>query len=142
MAKHQCDHIVFLLQLALATGELALRVFLTINHSEMETLLAQHPAPSTLPSAHAHPYSGSSLPPLLSCNRVKLYSDGSLGAETAALRRPYVGTDNVGLLIHSADELADKVASAHTAGYQLEVIAVTSHLCIFQTLYGVSAVAS
>lgn len=116
--------VVVLSQLALAPGELALRVFLTINHSEMETLLAQHPAPSSsLPAVHsAHPYSGASLPPLLSCNRVKLYSDGSLGAETAALRRPYVGTDNVGLLIHNAEELADKVASAHTAGYQLEVI--------------------
>jgi predicted amidohydrolase YtcJ len=128
--------VVLLPQLALTTDELALRVFLTINHSEMETLLAQHPAPSTPPSAHAHPYSGSSLPPLLSCNRVKLYSDGSLGAETAALRRPYVGTDNIGLLIHNADELADKVASAHTAGYQLEVMksSLSFHIYVYLRL--------
>jgi hypothetical protein len=58
---------------------------------------------------------------LLSCERVKLFSDGSLGAETAALRRPYVGSDNRGMLILPPEELASKVASAHAAGFQLEV---------------------
>jgi len=61
---------------------------------------------------------------LLTCQRVKLFSDGSLGAETAALRTPYVGTDNRGVLIHPLDELTEKVRTAHQQGYQLEVHAI------------------
>jgi len=51
-------------------------------------------------------------------------ADGSLGAETAALREPYAGTENRGVLIHTPEALAAKVASAHRAGYQLEVHAI------------------
>jgi hypothetical protein len=67
------------------------------------------------------PAAGASEGPLLSCGRVKLYSDGSLGAETAALRRPYVGTSNRGVLIMTPEVLTDKIASAHRVGFQLEV---------------------
>lgn len=67
------------------------------------------------------PPAGASDGPLLSCGRVKLFSDGSLGAETAALRRPYVGTDNTGVFIHQAPDLLAKVQEAHRRGFQLEV---------------------
>ena len=88
---------------------LPLRVFLTVNHEEME-------AEGTAPIA-----TNADMTSLLSRPRVTLSSDGSLGAETAALRRPYNGTDNRGVLIHTQEELAAKVASAHAAGFQLEV---------------------
>lgn len=51
-------------------------------------------------------------------------ADGSLGAETAALREPYTGTENRGLLIHTPQALTAKVASAHGKGYQVEVHAI------------------
>ena len=39
---------------------------------------------------------------LLSCDRVKLFSDGSLGGFTAALSQPYIGKEgNKGLLLYS-----------------------------------------
>lgn len=61
---------------------------------------------------------------LLHCTRVKLFSDGSLGAETAALREPYIGTDNRGVLIMSVEEMTDKVRLAHNEGFILETHAI------------------
>ncbi|GAB5030992.1 metal-dependent amidohydrolase 3 [Nannochloropsis oceanica] len=95
--------------------KLPLRVFLTVNHDEFESNV-NHSQP--LHPSFASPSS------LLSCERVKLYSDGSLGAETAALRSPYVGTTNTGMLIHTLEELREKIKSAHKAGFQLEVHAI------------------
>ncbi|KAJ0405591.1 hypothetical protein ATCC90586_000368 [Pythium insidiosum] len=61
---------------------------------------------------------------LLSCDRIKIFSDGSLGAETAALRMPYKGTSNTGILFNSDEELKKQVADAHSAGYRLEIHAI------------------
>ena len=88
-------------------GELPIRVYLTIDHGE----IGKGPRPGE--------HEG-----LLYCKRVKLFSDGSLGAETAALRQPYVGTENIGVLIHPLDELTEKVRLAHQEGYQLEIHAI------------------
>ena len=94
-----------------AKSELPLRVFLTLNHEEM-VANDRRPVPASVAS------------PLLSCPRIKLYADGSLGAETAALRQPYVGTANRGVLIHPPEALTAKIRSAHEAGFQLEVHAI------------------
>lgn len=61
---------------------------------------------------------------LLACDRVKIISDGSLGAETAALRKPYIGTNNKGILIHEESELEKIIHDAHSSGYRLEVHAI------------------
>ncbi|TYZ60260.1 hypothetical protein PybrP1_008491 [[Pythium] brassicae (nom. inval.)] len=61
---------------------------------------------------------------LLSCDRIKLFSDGSLGAETAAVRQPYVGTDNRGILMESDANLIRQIAEADTAGFRLEIHAI------------------
>jgi predicted amidohydrolase YtcJ len=83
---------------------------------------------------------------MVSCDRVKIFGDGSLGAETAALRYDYVATadgggggsgegarkgrvqlrhaqgePNRGTLIHSRAELHRRVAAAIAGGYRLEV---------------------
>jgi predicted amidohydrolase YtcJ len=55
---------------------------------------------------------------LLTCARVKVFADGSLGAETAAVREPYTGTSNTGVLIHTQEELCRQVANAHTQGFR------------------------
>ena len=44
---------------------------------------------------------------MLSCDRVKMFTDGALGSDTAALSLPYVCShnDNKGVLIHSQVKL-------------------------------------
>ncbi|KAF1321904.1 Metal-dependent amidohydrolase 3, partial [Globisporangium splendens] len=61
---------------------------------------------------------------LLSCDRIKLFSDGSLGAETAAVRQPYIGTENRGILMDSDGDLIKKVSDANADGYRLEIHAI------------------
>ncbi|MCC6313741.1 MAG: amidohydrolase [Thermomicrobiales bacterium] len=55
----------------------------------------------------------------------KLFSDGSIGGQTARLRRPYVGSaDNVGLWMMDPAELKAKVRRAHRAGFQVGIHAI------------------
>ncbi|KAG2523664.1 hypothetical protein BBO99_00003583 [Phytophthora kernoviae] len=61
---------------------------------------------------------------LVSCHRMKIFSDGSLGAETAALRIPYKGTENKGILMNSDEELVKKISDATAAGYRVEIHAI------------------
>ncbi|OWZ11559.1 hypothetical protein PHMEG_00015401 [Phytophthora megakarya] len=61
---------------------------------------------------------------LLSCHRIKIFSDGSLGAETAALRVPYKGTSNMGILMNSDEDLGKKISDANSAGYRIEIHAI------------------
>ena len=56
---------------------------------------------------------------------VKVFSDGSLGAFTAALAAPYAGgTEERGMLIHSPSELRDILEGAHRAGLQTATHAI------------------
>ncbi|XP_037047706.1 putative amidohydrolase YtcJ [Bradysia coprophila] len=90
-------------------ANLPIRVYLTPKHCEI---------------------GGTDIPPsgttedLLSCDRVKLFSDGSLGAETAALRLPYRGTDNRGVLMESDENLLRKILEAEANGYRVEIHAI------------------
>ncbi|CAH0519820.1 unnamed protein product [Peronospora belbahrii] len=61
---------------------------------------------------------------LVSCHRMKIFSDGSLGAETAALRVPYKGTCNKGILMNSDEDLVKKISDANNAGYRVEIHAI------------------
>ena len=108
-------------------GKLPLRVFLTIMHAEM--------------GLDGQPTAGEEYGPLLSCHRIKMFADGALGAETAALTQPYVHRcahsqhshshdevqqaedkrDNYGILIHSQESMNEKVKRAHELGYRIEM---------------------
>ena len=55
---------------------------------------------------------------------MKLIADGSLGAETAALRKCYCGTHNKGMLLYTQESLNATVKKAHSRGYQLEIHAI------------------
>eukprot|EP00039_Didymoeca_costata_P016138 m.285503 g.285503 ORF g.285503 m.285503 type:complete len:641 (+) comp16341_c0_seq15:274-2196(+) len=70
---------------------------------------------------------------MLRCDRLKIFGDGSLGAETAALRNPYVNTtkekdekgeENLGILIHEQETINALVKGAKDKGYRLEVHAI------------------
>ena len=51
---------------------------------------------------HGIPQAGQCKGKLLSCDRVKIFSDGALGPSTAAISVPYKGsTNNTGLLWHT-----------------------------------------
>jgi predicted amidohydrolase YtcJ len=56
---------------------------------------------------------------------VKLFSDGSLGARTAALLEPYTDAPSAsGELIHAPDELARRVTEVYRAGFQVCIHAI------------------
>lgn len=56
---------------------------------------------------------------------IKLLTDGSLGARTAALKEPYSDDiNNSGLLTYEKEELDDIVYTAHSAGMQLFLHAI------------------
>src|SRR5690606_12075341 len=51
---------------------------------------------------------------------VKIFTDGSAGGRTAAMTRPYRGTDETGILcIPDQDEVSAMVLAAPRAGYQM-----------------------
>lgn len=75
---------------------------------------------------------------LVSCHRVKLFADGSLGrmmsrqidrpslflgAKTAALKEPYhrCTHNNRGILIADEEEMFKHIKKSHDAGYRLEI---------------------
>jgi len=61
----------------------------------------------------------------LRAGAVKVFSDGSLGASTAALASPYAGgTADRGMLIHPPSELRSILESAHRAGLQTATHAI------------------
>ncbi len=55
---------------------------------------------------------------------IKVFADGSIGARTAALKRPYPGTDNYGILNYTRRELQAIVRKAEDRGYQVLVHAI------------------
>ena len=97
-----------------AEGELPLRVELTTSSDE-----DGRPPPGDHPTAA-----------LLRCGRAKIFGDGSLGAETAALRSDYIqelgstSGANRGQMIFEPAELARRVRGAAAEGYRLEVHAM------------------
>ncbi len=63
--------------------------------------------------------------PFLKVGAIKVFADGSLGARTAALRRPYDDDpSNYGMLVYSPDELKELVVKAHEAKLQLAIHAI------------------
>jgi predicted amidohydrolase YtcJ len=56
---------------------------------------------------------------------IKIFSDGSMGARTAALTAAYTDDPSTtGTLIHSHDELTDLAVATHQAGFQLAIHAI------------------
>jgi predicted amidohydrolase YtcJ len=115
-------------------GTLPVRVHLT----PVGTAVAELPAP-------IKPTDGNGIARMLSCDRVKLFSDGSLGAGTAALVGGYAdeeeksGSSNgesesdankgtkakgEGVLMHSSHDLTNLVKAARAKDYRVETHAI------------------
>ena len=54
----------------------------------------------------------------------KLFTDGSLGANSAALREPYENTDELGVMICTEEELYDRMKTAFDKGLQPAIHAI------------------
>ena len=56
---------------------------------------------------------------------VKIFADGTLGSQTAAMLEPFEGqSDNVGIAIHTREELVDLVGRAVAAGFWCAIHAI------------------
>ncbi len=55
---------------------------------------------------------------------VKLYEDGSLGAKTALMNEPYVGTDTYGTAVHDQEDTDRLVDYAYKRGMQIIIHAI------------------
>lgn len=86
-------------------GDLPIRVFLTIYYDDVGK--EGTPSPN-----HSDDFYGG----LLSSRRLKLLSDGSLGASTASLSESYCNCSHRGMLIYSQEELIKRVQVAHDLG--------------------------
>jgi hypothetical protein len=116
-------------------NELPMRIFLTPLHSELDAFPAL-PAPPARPEGEALPADGlATQASRLVVDRVKIFSDGSLGAETAALRltpmpTSATGSDDddkawyKGVLIHSTEDLCRMINQSKTRGFRLEIHAI------------------
>lgn len=109
-------------------GSLPLRVFLTPTYADIHREGQPQLAPKSLPALVNHGQDGvedlGSPANLLSYDRVKIFSDGSLGAETAALRQPYNDTTQTGILLHSDEELTSQIEDAQLHGFRVEIHAI------------------
>lgn len=137
-------------QALMRSGALPLRVFLTPNLSDLTKAPGEGGVAGVPPFRHhglkisapqvravAEAAEGSSLneeanigtaESRLVVERVKIFSDGSLGAETAAIRNIEAAGDMEaqysGVLIHSSSDLESSIRLAKTNGYRLEIHAI------------------
>ena len=123
-------------------GKIPIRVYLTIMYDELNN------SHELRPNANEYYYSDHTTNDyMLNSHRIKLFGDGALGSETAALSDNYVTVlhekcntvhthsngqhtpnstdiqhnDNKGVLIHQQSELTQKVQRAHKLGYRIEL---------------------
>ncbi len=89
-------------------NQLPLRVYLVIPMEYLETIKNERFSES-----------------FLKLNCVKIFTDGSLGARTAALQEPYADDPSTkGVLSHSLDELKTMIKSVDDTGFQVAVHAI------------------
>jgi hypothetical protein len=93
-------------------GELRLRVWATIPEGDLE-----HAAALGLRTGFGDEW--------LRVGPVKIFADGTLGSQTAAMLEPFEGQPgNLGIAIHSRDELIELVGRAVAAGFWCAIHAI------------------
>jgi predicted amidohydrolase YtcJ len=99
-------------QEALKKGILTLRVYLILNDNLVESI-----SKLGISSGFGNEK--------LKIGSIKLFIDGSIGARTAALSRPYNDSPSTkGLLMASKTELENKIKTIHNLGFQVAVHAI------------------
>jgi predicted amidohydrolase YtcJ len=83
------------------------------------------PPHSAIDALHAHGVNSTFGDDSLRFGALKLFSDGSLGAQTAWLAEPYTDKlDTRGTRIYDPEELKSKARAAHEKGFQLAIHAI------------------
>ena len=54
----------------------------------------------------------------------KIIADGAIGGQTAAIKEPYVGTNNYGILYYNQNDLDKMVTHLNESGYQIAIHAI------------------
>jgi predicted amidohydrolase YtcJ len=54
----------------------------------------------------------------------KIIADGAIGGQTAAIKEPYIGTDNYGILYYDQSELDNMATHLDESGYQIAIHAI------------------
>lgn len=93
-------------------NSLSIRVFLTPNYVELKELTKTIRGPVPLSSTKQK----------LAIERIKIFSDGSLGAETAALKED--DTKHKGILIHTKENLTNMITDSSRQGFRVEIHAI------------------
>jgi predicted amidohydrolase YtcJ len=94
-------------------NELNLRVTFSPNHDELDEILLNNPGIRSGMDDDKFRW-----------GRIKIYSDGSLGAQTAAMREPYENTINTGILFYKKEKLHGLIQKFSKMGWQLEIHAI------------------
>lgn len=97
------------------TGRLPLRVYACLMGDKERTIIDR---------AAAEGHVTGTGDDMLRIGPVKIFTDGSAGGRTAAMSKPYEGTDDTGLLCLTDEECDALVAKAHGLGYQLAIHAI------------------
>ena len=92
-------------------GDLALRVYMGIPHARLADALAQK-----MRTGAGDDW--------LRTGHLKIFSDGALGSQTAALEEPYEGSRDRGILTVDPGQLAQDVATAAGAGIAVAIHAI------------------
>ncbi|MGQ9587859.1 MAG: amidohydrolase [Thermoplasmata archaeon] len=96
----------------LKAEKLGVRVWFNVPSSALDSMIAK-----SLPMADRSDW--------LRLGGLKVFSDGALGARTAALSEPYLDDPgNRGIFVHERDELEQIVSKANSAGIQLAIHAI------------------
>lgn len=106
-------------------GANALRAFQALRASGTLTLRVVH----FFPGAFLEPWAETGVEAgfgddWLQMAGIKLFTDGALGSQTAALFDPFEGTENRGMLVASEDELYRSARSAAAHGFQVAIHAI------------------
>lgn len=89
-----------------------IRVFLTPNYAELDGILEKTTGAIPLASTKQR----------LAVERIKIFSDGSLGAATAAIKDQ--GDSYQGILIHTKEKMVQMISDAHSKGFRVEIHAI------------------
>ncbi len=93
-------------------GELKLRVSKNLPSEDLDRVLAENWRQKL------------QKPPFLKAGWIKTFADGALGPQSAAMLEPYENSQEVGMLLLSAGQLADLGIKAAQAGWPISVHAI------------------
>ncbi len=109
-----------------ASGRLGIRVAMGIPYRAPGAVAGESASapPHDFPAALAAGMRTGDGDEWLRVGHLKIFTDGALGSQTAALEEPYAGTDDRGILTIDREEIISAVAQAAAAGIAVAIHAI------------------